>query len=77
MEKEVVLYSKNGCGKCIFTKRWLDENQIPYKEINVSYDLDSLTLLKEKGYNSLPVVSINNWEDHWNGFNEEKLQELV
>ena len=29
---KVIVYSKTACGKCVFTKKWLESKGIPYEE---------------------------------------------
>ena len=55
---EILMYSRNFCSDCVRSKAFLDNNKIPYKEINILEDkkaqekvinplrlLDMLTLL--------------------------------
>lgn len=52
----IIVYSKNNCPSCTFTKRKLQELGVNYKEINVDDDLTALEYLMEHGFRSLPVV---------------------
>jgi glutaredoxin-like protein NrdH len=77
----VVVYTKPGCVQCNATYRWLDENKIRYRVIDVSQDADALEKVKAMGYQGAPVVivpfdrvvSVN----HWYGFNPEYLKQLL
>lgn len=75
--KEIVVYSKPGCGQCIFTKMFLTKHNIDFTEKDVSADEEALVQIQQHDYNSLPVVSVNNFEVSWSGLNEKKLTELL
>ncbi|MGF3065932.1 glutaredoxin family protein [Facklamia sp. P12945] len=56
MEK-ITLYSKTGCGQCVFLKRYLDSKGLNYLEKNVE-DESYLEEVRELNCQSLPVVLI-------------------
>ena len=62
---------------CNFTKKFLDERGIEYKLVDVTTDAEALELIKEHGYQGVPVVSINNFADSWSGFQPDRLEELM
>ena len=35
-EENVLVFSKNGCPQCTFLKKYLADNGVDYKEINIS-----------------------------------------
>lgn len=37
-KKGIVVYSKNGCGRCDFVTKYLTENNIPFEDLNISTD---------------------------------------
>lgn len=75
MSKKVVVYSKPGCGQCIFTKKHLEDNGINFKEINVTKDSEGLARVKSLGYSGLPVVE---YEDiHFNGYQANELDKVI
>lgn len=76
MSKKVVVYSKPNCAQCNFTKKFLDNNGIDYQTIDVYDDEKALQLLKDKGLSSMPVVSINDFEEHWTGFRPDELAKI-
>ena len=71
----VTVYSKPNCMQCNFTKKYLKERNIAFKEIDVTQDEDALNKIKEMGYQAVPVVVTK--DDHWYGFRPEKLAELA
>ena len=54
----VTVYSKPNCMACNFTKKYLNEKGIEFKEINVFEDNEALAMLRDKGFSQMPVVSI-------------------
>lgn len=61
-----ILYTAHGCGPCNAVKRWLQANNIPYKELGAEYAIKA-------GYNSVPVVEYRDHVIH--GFDIKKLKE--
>tara|TARA_R110000824_G_scaffold395920_1_gene597033 strand:+ start:477 stop:704 length:228 start_codon:yes stop_codon:yes gene_type:complete len=52
----VTIYTSFGCGPCAATKSWLQKNNIPYIEKNVSDDSSARDEILNLGYRSTPVV---------------------
>lgn len=74
----ITVYSKPDCIQCKMTKQFLEQHDIPFEEINVEEDAESLAELKFHGYFGLPVVAINNSFDFaFSGFQIDLLNELV
>lgn len=76
MSKKVVVYTKPNCAQCDFTKKFLNNYEIDYETINVYDNEEALQLLKDKGLSSMPVVSINDFEEHWTGFRPDELTKI-
>ena len=75
MNKEITVYSKPGCGQCIFTKKHLEDKGIDFKEVDVTKDSEGLSRVKSIGYSSLPVVE---FEDiHFNGYQADELDKVI
>lgn len=70
----VTVYTKHGCGQCVFVKKWLESEDIAFDEVNVQEEEKGMDYIKDLGYASLPVVDYEDF--HFNGFNEEKLEQL-
>ena len=45
--------------QCSFAKKYLDDKDVKYEEIDVINDKEALAMLRDKGYAQLPVVDIN------------------
>ncbi|MBK7008542.1 MAG: glutaredoxin [Saprospiraceae bacterium] len=67
LKKGVVVFSKDGCGKCQYAVKYLKENNIKFQEINISKSEDDQSLmwkmLMEDGfadtYVQTPVILVN------------------
>lgn len=77
LARKITVYTKHGCGPCLITKKFLNEHDIPFKEINVSEQPSGLVDLQERGIKSVPVTVIGDWEDYWTGLEMDKLEGLV
>ena len=62
MEKKVTIYSKPGCGQCMFTKKYLDKSKVSYFEKNISENPDWAEEVKALGFQTLPVIVIEGEE---------------
>ena len=71
----VTIYSKPNCMACNFTKKYLNDKGVKFKEINVFKDAEALAMLRYKGFSQMPVVDVNG-EFH-TGFRPELLAKAV
>lgn len=76
MSKSVIVYSKPGCGQCMFTKKFLERHALAFEEKDVQKSEDALNEVKAMGFSSLPVVVIEG-EEPFNGYRADRLQALV
>ncbi len=76
MQKEsVTVFTSNGCGKCVATKRALDNNKIKYEVRNISEDQDAYDYVTKKlGYTSMPVVETDS--EVWSGLDPAKIANI-
>lgn len=70
----VTVYTKPGCVQCNATYRKLNENGVEYRVVDISKDADAFAHVKSLGYLQAPVVIAG--EDHWSGFDPNKLDAL-
>ena len=56
----VTVYSKNNCVQCKMTKRFLDSNNIAYREINLDEQPEYIDQVKELGFSAAPVIQNTN-----------------
>lgn len=73
--KPVTIYTSNGCEYCHEAKEFLDQNNIPYTEHNISKDKEARTYLMKKGYMSVPVIIVGDQE--MVGFDRNGLSALL
>lgn len=71
----IKVYSKTNCVACKFTKNWLKNNNLDFKEVNVEEDLDAYNHLMANNLRTLPVV-INDGELIATGFQPQNLKQL-
>ena len=60
----ITVYSKPNCMQCEFTKKWLHNHGLPYTAIDVRQDELSLDYIKRLGYQNLPVVVVDDFEQY-------------
>lgn len=61
--------------QCEFSKKYLNDKGIEFKEINVFEDDEALAMLRDAGYSQMPVVDIDG-EFH-TGFRPDVLAKVV
>ena len=60
---------------CNFSKKYLEDKGVEFKEINVFEDAEALAMLRDKGIAEMPAVDING-EFH-TGFRPDVLAKVV
>lgn len=74
--KDIKVYSTPTCSYCKMAKKFLDDNNITYKDIDVTEDRDALDdIIKRSGQMGVPVIDIDG--DLIIGFNQAKLKEKL
>lgn len=76
MSNKVTIYSKAGCGECVFTKKYLEQNGVDYQEFNLTQEPQYLQTVTDLGFSSLPVVVIEG-QEAFSGFQPQRLETLV
>lgn len=75
-DKEVKVYTTPTCPYCTTLKRFLEEKDVEFEEVDVSEDEEALEEMKEKsGQTGVPVVEIG--EELIVGFDKQKVRELL
>ena len=44
---------------CNFSKKYLEDKGVKFKEIDVFKDAEALAMLRDEGYSQMPVVDVN------------------
>ncbi|AER26361.1 NrdH-like glutaredoxin [Mycobacterium phage Patt] len=68
------------CQKCNLTKRFLNKRGIPFKEVRLDNDPDTLDQLKANGFGIAPVVEAripDGSVDRWCDFRLDRLEALA
>ena len=74
----ITVYSRQNCMPCKFTKQFLTDHNIPFKNVDVDEEPEVLETLKQHGLFGLPVVAINQSFDFaFCGFQPDKLNDLL
>ncbi|HFI0253929.1 TPA: glutaredoxin-like protein NrdH [Streptococcus suis] len=71
----VTIYSKNNCVQCKMSKKFLDEHNVAYKEINLDEQPEYIEHVKGLGFSAAPVIETEN--EVFSGFQPTKLKALV
>ena len=69
----IVVYSKEDCSACTQTKRWLERNDLEYKEEQLADHPDVVAEAKASGYTSAPIC-VTDQGVWWAGMNPSKLK---
>ncbi|MFT8753266.1 MAG: glutaredoxin domain-containing protein [Oenococcus oeni] len=71
----MTVYTKDNCPQCHATKRWLNEHNINYQEINTTDNQAAINHLKKIGVERLPFVITD--KGNLTGFKPQVLEKLV
>ncbi|HFI0467749.1 TPA: glutaredoxin-like protein NrdH [Streptococcus suis] len=71
----VTIYSKNDCVQCKMSKKFLDEHNVAYKEINLDEQPEFIEYVKSLGFSAAPVIETES--EVFSGFQPTKLKALV
>jgi glutaredoxin 3 len=77
---KVTIYSTISCQYCLLAKRYLEQNNIPFTEVDVTFDeAKQAELVAKAGENRTPVFIIerDGREEVLSGFDKGKLDELL
>ncbi|HEL9630758.1 TPA: glutaredoxin-like protein NrdH [Streptococcus suis] len=71
----VTIYSKNDCVQCKMSKKFLDQHNVAYTEINLDKQPEYIEHVKSLGFSAAPVIETEN--EVFSGFQPTKLKALV
>lgn len=75
MAKQIIVFSKDNCMQCDFTKKYLEEKGIDYSIKNIEKDQSALEEVKTLGFQTVPVVVAEGLEPFF-GFRPNLLAQL-
>ncbi|QBI97810.1 NrdH-like glutaredoxin [Mycobacterium phage Zeuska] len=76
-ELGVTVYSAEDCFKCRLTAKELEKGGVEFREVRVDQDPEALKLVKQKGYETAPVVHVASTGAWWDDFRADKIRELI
>jgi len=65
-----VIYTTIACGYCVRAKRLLKDKQVPFDEVDVSYDAQKRSAMMEKAGGRVTVPQIFVGDTHVGGYEE-------
>jgi glutaredoxin 3 len=75
-DKKVKVYSTPTCPYCKMAKKFLEDNSIPYQDLNVAEDRKALDdIVRRSGQMGVPVIDIDG--ELVLGFNQVRLKEKL
>lgn len=72
----ITVFTLPECVQCDSTKRMLDRAGVEYSTIDLSQDDESMAKVRSLGYQSAPIVYIDE-NRHWSGFRMERLKNII
>ena len=67
---KTIIYTTIACGYCVRAKRLLEAKQIPFEEVDVSYDVETRLAMMEKSGGRMTVPQIFVGNTHIGGYDE-------
>jgi len=55
-EQMITVYSKDTCGFCVSAKKYLEENNIEYKEVNLDTNEEAKQWILNQGFRTVPQI---------------------
>ncbi|GBG97177.1 glutaredoxin-like protein NrdH [Lactococcus termiticola] len=71
----VTVYSKNNCMQCKMVKKWLNEHNVAFSEINIDEQPEYVATVKDMGFLAAPVITKDDFA--FSGFNPSALAKLA
>lgn len=79
--KTLTVYAKKGCGACATAKKYLNDLQIPFIEVDISEDDKIRDKLLAEGHKMLPVIYTSDGKQFiqggWNSMKTMRRDEIL
>ncbi|AND79666.1 glutaredoxin-like protein NrdH [Streptococcus pantholopis] len=72
---QITLFSKNNCMQCKMTKKFLEQHQADFTEINIDEHPEKIDYVKSLGFTAAPVIEAGDYV--FSGFQPNKLKEII
>lgn len=66
-----------GCHLCHVTKIHLKNKGVPFEEVRLDQHPELAEKVRELGFSSAPIVLVDEYDDVWEGYRSESLDELA
>ncbi|MGO3732488.1 MAG: glutaredoxin-like protein NrdH [Vagococcus sp.] len=73
----ITLYTKDNCPQCKMTKKFLADKHVNFEEINIDAEPQYIDTLKDKGFQSVPVITTADSNVTIVGFRPDQLRTLA
>jgi len=71
----LTLYSQPNCSACHMVEKYLIDNEIPHRKLDIRSDPDAMSTVQALGYKTTPVV-VEVDGTHWSEFRYDRLMAL-
>jgi glutaredoxin-like protein NrdH len=71
----ITVYSKNNCMQCKMAKKWLDQHELAFTEINIDEQPEYVQTVLDLGFRAAPVITKDDFA--FSGFNPSELAKLA
>lgn len=79
--RTVTVYSQPHCQPCKATKRWLNKNEVPFNEVDITTSPDDAEAIRALGFKEAPVVIVSTGDPEtdlmWSGFIPDNLRKYT
>jgi len=75
----ITVYTTPSCPQCTATMTHLDKAHMPYSVVDVTANADAEQWLRDLGYETAPVVTVETPEgiEHWDSYRRDRIDEVV
>ena len=76
----ITVYSKTNCPHCVNAKRYLENLNINYREVNIEQDSQAREFILNQGHRSVPQIYIDQQllvEGGWSALSQISSEEII
>ena len=76
----ITVYSKNNCPFCVNAKKFLENKNINYQEVNIETDSTAREFILEQGHKSVPQIYVGDRllvSGGWQGLSQLSTEEIL
>ncbi|HHF7033334.1 redoxin NrdH [Streptococcus mutans] len=72
---KITVFSKNNCMQCKMTKKFLEQHNADFEEINIDEQPEKIEYVKSLGFTAAPVIEAGDLV--FSGFQPTKLKTII